>query len=80
MVLDRSDYSLPEMGETMNPMEPTSFVSRLAGLTVVFSAVYFAWRLAKNRGAPLIDQTAGSLTGGLLSSSGDGGDDMWDGV
>jgi hypothetical protein len=79
-MLKKSDYSLPKMGETIDPTEPTDLASRFAGMTVVLSVVYFAWQLAKNRGAPFIDDTAGSLTGGLLSSSGDDGNDGWGGM
>jgi len=78
MVLEPSDYEIPSPGESMDPTSPVDFVSRLAGLVVVLSAVVFAYRLAKNRGASLMDRVAGSLTGGLVSSSGDSG--PWDGV
>ena len=80
MVLKASDYSLPEPGERMNPMDGVPFISRVTGLVIVMSVLVFAWNLANNRGASLIDNFLGSLTGGLLSSDPDSGDGMWDGV
>ena len=73
MVLQPSDYSLPEPGERMNPMDGVPFLSRVAGMVAVLSVVAFAWRMADNRGAPFIDRTLGSLTGGLLSTHETGG-------
>lgn len=80
MVLKPSDYSLPKPGETMNPMNPTNFLTRLIGMIAVLSVVAFAWEFAQNRGVSFIDRTAGSLTGGLLSSTGESGGGPWDGV
>lgn len=79
MVLSPSDYSLPKQGESMDPTQPVDFLSRVAGLLVVLSVLAFAWNFAKNRGASFIDRTAGSLTGGLVSSSGDSAG-PWEGV
>lgn len=78
MVLKPSDYQIPSPGETMDPTSPVDFLSRLAGLMFVLSAVVFVYRLAKNRGAPLMDRVFGSATGGLLSSSDSSG--PWEGV
>lgn len=80
MVLKPSDYSLPKPGERMDPTNPMDFVSRFAGLVVVLSVVAFGWQMAKNRGVSFINDTAGSLTGGLISTDGSGGNDPWDGV
>ena len=75
MVLSPSDYKVPKPGETMDPTDPRDFLSRWAGLAVVFTAIVFAWRYASNRGAPFIDRTLGSLTGGAASYSGTSGGD-----
>ena len=80
MVLKPSDYEVPQPGERMNPMDGIPFLSRVAGILVVFSVLAFAWQFAQNRGASLIDRFAGSLTGGLLSSSGESGGGPWEGV
>lgn len=79
MVLSPSDYSVPEPGETMDPTKPKDFLSRFTGMVVVLSVVAFAWSIAKNRGATWLDETAGNLTGGLVSSSGSS-NSAWDGV
>jgi hypothetical protein len=62
----------------MNPTNPVDFVSRFTGLVVVLSVLAFAWQFAKGRGASFINNTAGSLTGGILSTDDDSG--PWDGV
>lgn len=67
MVLSKSDYSVPKPGETMDPTDPTGFVSRLAGLVVVLSVIAFAFNFATNRGVSFINKYAGRVG---LSSSG----------
>ena len=78
MVLSPSDYNLPEPGERMDPTSPMDFGSRILGMIVALSVVWYAWQFARNRGASFIDSTLGSLTGGILSSEGDAG--PWEGV
>jgi len=67
------------MGESIDPTSPIDFISRLAGMAVVLSAVVFVLRLSQSRGAPLMDSVFSSLTGGLVSSSSDSGG-VWEDV
>jgi hypothetical protein len=79
MVLKPSDYSLPEMGESYDPTDPAGFLSRLGGMVFALAVVAFAFGVARNKVAPLMDQAFSSLTGGLVSSSSDSGG-PWDQV
>jgi len=73
MVLKPSDYSLPEMGESIDPTSPVSFVTRIAGMAFALSVVVFAFGVGRNTLVPLMNNIASSLTGGLISSSGGSG-------
>lgn len=64
----------------MDPTETGDFLSRVAGLAIVLSVLAYVYRLSTNRGADVIDNFAGRISGGLLSSSGSGGGSIWEGV
>lgn len=67
MVLKPSDYQLPSPGTKIDPTNPTSAASKLAGMTVALTGVLFAYQFAKNRGVSFIDKYAGRVG---LSTSG----------
>jgi len=79
MVLKPSDYSIPEMGENLDPTSPVDFLTRFLGMAFALGVVVFAVGLARNKIAPLMDSAFSSVTGGLVSSSESSGG-PWDGV
>jgi hypothetical protein len=79
MVLKPSDYSVPEMGEELDPTSPVDFLSRFAGMAFAIGVVVFAVGVARNKVAPIMNSAFSSLTGGLVSSS-DSSGGPWDGV
>jgi hypothetical protein len=69
MVLKPSDYSLPEMGESLNPTSPVDFLTRFLGMAFAVSVVLFAVGVGRNTIVPTMNSVFSSLTGGIISSN-----------
>lgn len=70
MVLNPSDYSLPEPGESYDPTSVRDFVPRLAGLVIAFTVVAWAWETANSTGTDLMNRLTSKL--GFTSGGGTG--------
>lgn len=71
MVLSPSDYDLRNLYQGgVNPTEPIDTATLLVGSLIVLSVVFWAVRWSQNKGAGMVNNLMGKLSGGVASTSG----------